>query len=71
MKRPTRTLIALIAAAAFGGLVATALRDGLQVPAQAQVPTEQADTAAAPPADAARTTAVAGLPTAVEGPPLP
>lgn len=71
MKRPTRTLIALIAAAAFGGLVATALRDGLQVPAQAQVPTEQADTAAAPPADAARTTAVAGLPTAVEGQPLP
>ena len=47
-------MFALIAAAAFGGFAATALHDGLRVPAQA------ADTAAAVPAAAALPSAVAG-----------
>jgi hypothetical protein len=45
--RKVGVVFALIAAAAFGGFAATALHDGLRVPAQA------ADTAAAVPAAAA------------------
>lgn len=55
----TKTLLALILAAAFGGFVATALRDGLEQPARA----ETAAPAALP--------AAAGLPSAVGGQPLP
>ncbi|MEG3191705.1 Do family serine endopeptidase [Lysobacter sp. D1-1-M9] len=55
--RPTlTTLFALTLAAAFGGFAATAIRDALQAPVQAA--------AAAPPA-------LAALPAAVEGQPLP
>ena len=56
---PTKTLIALSLAAAFGGFAATALRDGLQPPAQAA------------PSAAALPPTVAALPTAVGGQPVP
>ncbi|WP_345294534.1 Do family serine endopeptidase [Luteimonas vadosa] len=51
------TLLALTAAAAFGGFAATAIRDGLQLPAQA--------------APASATSTVATLPPVVDGQPLP
>ena len=57
--RAAPTLLALIAAAAFGGFAATALREGLQQPALAE------------PAPAATVPAVAALPTAVDGQALP
>ena len=55
---PTKTLLALTLAAAFGGFAATAIRDGLQ-PAQAS------------PAAVALTPMVGQLPAAVAGQPLP
>ena len=58
--KPTTTLIALTAAAAFGGFAATALRDGLDSPAQAE-----------PPSAAATVPSVAALPTTVDGQALP
>lgn len=60
--RPLPTLLALTAAAAFGGFAATALRDGLETPAQA---------APAPSVPIASVPAVAALPTAVDGQALP
>lgn len=62
--RPLPTLLALTAAAAFGGFAATAIRDGLETPAQAAPP------AAAPPIVAA-VPSVAALPTSVDGQALP
>ena len=59
--RPLPTLLALTAAAAFGGFAATALRDGLEAPAQA----------APAPAPIASVPTMAALPTAVDGQPLP
>lgn len=56
--RPLPTLFALTLAAAFGGFAATAIRDGLETPAQAS------------PA-AAALPAVSALPTAVGGQPVP
>ncbi|RDZ27323.1 Do family serine endopeptidase [Lysobacter silvisoli] len=56
--RPLPTLLALTLAAAFGGFAATAIRDGLEAPAQAS------------PA-AAALPAVSALPTAVGGQPVP
>jgi len=61
MKRSTRTLLALTAAAAFGGFAATALRETFDQPAQA----------APAPAAPATAPAVAPLPTAVDGKALP
>ncbi|MGQ4582452.1 Do family serine endopeptidase [Lysobacter sp. F60174L2] len=58
MSTPTKTLLALVLAAAFGGFAATAIRDGLQ-PAQAS------------PAVAAVTPAVGQLPAAVASQPMP
>ncbi len=58
MNTPTRTLFALIAAAAFGGFAATALHDALESPARA------GPTASAVPA-------IAALPATIEGQPLP
>jgi Do/DeqQ family serine protease len=60
--RPLPTLLALTLAAAFGGFAATALRDGVETPAQA-APTPAAPATAAP--------TVAALPAAVDGAPLP
>ncbi|HJR75250.1 MAG TPA: Do family serine endopeptidase [Luteimonas sp.] len=60
--RPLPTLLALTAAAAFGGFAATALRDGLEAPAQAEP---------APSVPIASVPAMAALPTAVDGQPLP
>lgn len=57
--RPLPTLLTLSLAAAFGGFAATAIRDGLETPAQAA------------PALAAATPTVAALPTVVSGQPLP
>jgi serine protease DegQ len=54
-----KTLLALTAAAAFGGFAATAIRDGLEQPAQAE------------PLAAASVPAVAALPAAVGSTPLP
>ena len=68
--RPLPTLLALVAAAAFGGLVATALHIGLRPPAQAQ-PAEQADALPPPFFTPASNVTVGGLPAAVEGQPLP
>lgn len=59
MKTATKTLLALTAAAAFGGFVATALRDGLEAPAQAAAGTS------------ATLPALAALPTVANGQPLP
>ncbi|MFC3551356.1 trypsin-like peptidase domain-containing protein [Lysobacter cavernae] len=56
MRTATKTLLALTAAAAFGGFAATVMRDGLETPAEA------APAAATP---------MAALPTAVGGQPLP
>ena len=60
MKTSTKTLLALTAAAAFGGFAATAIRDAVQAPAQAAMPV-----AAAP------VPAVAALPAAIDGEALP
>ena len=68
--RPLPTLIALVAAAAFGGLAATAIQYGLQPPAQAR-PAAQADALPPPFFTAASNVTVAGLPAAVDGQPLP
>lgn len=57
--RPLPTLLTLSLAAAFGGFAATAIRDGLETPAQAA------------PATAATAPAVAALPVVVSGQPLP
>lgn len=71
MKNPTRLILALLAAAAFGGLAATAMRTGLEAPAHAGAQAAEAPAAAdAPPASPAPA-AVAGLPAAVDGQPLP
>lgn len=59
--KPLPTLLALTLAAAFGGFAATALREGLDHPARAQPA----------PAPAAAVPAVAQLPSAVAGQPLP
>ncbi|MGY0559922.1 MULTISPECIES: trypsin-like peptidase domain-containing protein [unclassified Luteimonas] len=68
--RPLPTVLALVVAAAFGGLVATVLRDGLP-PALAQpASVELADPTGRTLPDLARPMPVA-LPTAVEGQPLP
>jgi len=56
---PSKTLLALTAAAAFGGFAATAVHDSLEAPAQAA----PATTAAVP--------AMAALPASVEGTPMP
>ncbi len=58
--RPLPTLLTLALAAAFGGFVATAIRDGLQAPAQA-----------APPAASLPLPAAAALPAAIGGQSLP
>ena len=55
MNHPTKTLLALTAAAAFGGFAATAIHDALDTPAQAA------------PATAATVPAIAALPAAVDG----
>ena len=68
--RPLPTLIALVAAAAFGGLAATAIQYGLQPPAQAR-PAAQADALPPPFFTATSNVTVAGLPAAVDGQPLP
>ncbi|HEV8692927.1 MAG TPA: Do family serine endopeptidase [Lysobacter sp.] len=60
MKTSTKTLIALSAAAAFGGFAATAMRDAFEAPVEA-----------APAALAPATPAVAALPAAVGTTPLP
>ncbi len=59
MRTTTKTLLALSAAAAFGGFAATAMRDGLESPAQAA------------PTTAVTAPAVAALPAVVSGQPLP
>jgi len=59
--KPTTTLIALTAAAAFGGFAATALRDTLDTPAQAEPQ----------PTAAVTVPSVAALPTTVDGQALP
>jgi serine protease DegQ len=56
---PAKTLLALSLAAAFGGFVASAMRDGVQAPAQAA------------PAIAAAPATVAALPPSAGGQPLP
>jgi len=56
---PLKTLAALTVAAGFGGFAATAIRDGLEAPAHAA------------PAAAAAVPAMATLPTAVDGAPIP
>lgn len=58
--RPLPTLLTLSLAAAFGGFAATAIRDGLEAPAQA-----------APASAVASTPTVAALPAIVGGQPLP
>jgi Do/DeqQ family serine protease len=58
--RPLPTLLTLSLAAAFGGFAATAIRDGLEAPAQA-----------APASAVAATPTVAALPAVVGGQPLP
>lgn len=57
--RPLPTLLTLTLAAAFGGFAATAIRDGLEAPANAA------------PAAAVPTPTVAALPAVVSGQPLP
>ena len=57
--RPLPTLLALTLAAAFGGFAATAIRDGLETPAQAA------------PGRRRPRPAVAALPAVVSGQPLP
>ncbi|MEN1941446.1 trypsin-like peptidase domain-containing protein [Luteimonas sp. MJ246] len=65
MHASTRTkLLALAAAAAFGGAAATLIRDGLQAPARAEPATP-------PPVAAAAVPMVAALPATVEGQALP
>jgi Do/DeqQ family serine protease len=65
MRASTRTtLLALTAAAAFGGFAATALRDSLETPAQATPAAPAASVPMAIPTAAA-------LPSAVDGQPLP
>ncbi|RPE79726.1 Do family serine endopeptidase [Vulcaniibacterium tengchongense] len=59
MRTSTKTLLALTAAAAFGGFAATAIRDGLETPARAA------------PSLPAATPTVAALPAAVGTTPLP
>lgn len=59
--KPTTTLIALTAAAAFGGFAATALRDSFDNPVQAEPP----------PTAAVTVPSVAALPTTVDGQALP
>ncbi len=59
MTPPTKTLLALSLAAAFGGFAATAMRDALQAPAQAE------------PNAGALAPTVAALPAIVSGQPLP
>jgi serine protease DegQ len=59
MSTPTKTLLALTVAAAFGGFAATAIRDGLEQPARA----DSAVPAALP--------GIAALPASVNGQPLP
>jgi serine protease DegQ len=56
---PSKILLALTAAAAFGGFAATAVHESLEAPAQAA------------PATAAAVPAVAALPASVEGTPMP
>jgi Do/DeqQ family serine protease len=56
---PSKTLLALTAAAAFGGFAATALHDAIETPAQAA------------PATTAVVPAMAALPASVEGTPMP
>src|SRR5690554_7676623 len=68
--RPLPTLLALVAAAAFGGLAATALHLAVQPPAGAQ-PAGPAGELPPPFVTAASEVTVAGLPAAVEGQPLP
>jgi len=68
--RPLPTLLALVAAAAFGGLAATALHLGLRPPAQAR-PAEQAEMLPPPFFTPASNVTVSGLPAAVDGQPLP
>ncbi|MEZ0472660.1 Do family serine endopeptidase [Luteimonas salinilitoris] len=73
--RPLPTLLALVAAAAFGGLAAVAIQDGLQRPALAQpVPAAASADAPAPVSSSEIPTGIAGsaaLPVAVEGQPVP
>ncbi|BCT91973.1 heat-shock protein [Lysobacter helvus] len=57
---PLKTLAALTLAAGFGGFAASALREGLEAPANAQ-----------PPAPAAAVPAMASMPPAVDGTPMP
>src|SRR5690606_21712318 len=67
MKNSTRTLLALTAAAAFGGFAATAIREALQAPVGAAEPVAAAaQVATAPPA-----LAMQALPAAVDGQPMP
>ncbi len=67
MRRPTKTLIALTAAAAFGGFAATALHEALDNRAQAAPATAPA----APAPLALPAAGAASLPAAVDGQPLP
>ncbi|MDH5824938.1 Do family serine endopeptidase [Luteimonas sp. RD2P54] len=74
--RPLPTLLALVAAAAFGGLAAVAIGDGLRAPAQAQdAPAPVFNTPAATPAGAREVppglVGGAALPMAVDGQPMP
>ncbi|NZA25077.1 Do family serine endopeptidase [Luteimonas sp. SJ-92] len=74
--RPLPTLLALVAAAAFGGLAAVAIGDGLRAPALAQdAPAPLFQTPATAPAGAREVppglVGSAALPMAVDGQPLP
>ena len=73
MKTATRTLLALTAAAAFGGFAATGMQLMLQRPAAAEPAAEPAaaDEAAEPAPAAAAAPAIAALPAAVNGTPMP
>ncbi|HET6395556.1 MAG TPA: heat-shock protein, partial [Pseudoxanthomonas sp.] len=68
--RPATTLLALTAAAAFGGFAATGVRDLLDNRAQAAPSAIPAAPAGAPAATGASAGA-ASLPAAVDGQPLP
>jgi Do/DeqQ family serine protease len=59
MPSPSKTLLALTAAAAFGGFAATAVHDAIEAPVQAA------------PATTAVVPAMAALPASVEGAPMP
>ena len=63
MKTSTKTLLALTAAAAFGGFAATAIRDAVQQPVWGQP--------APAPVAAQAVPAVAALPSAIDGQPMP